>query len=110
MADAYAGELSGGQQKLLSLGMLLMSEAPVLLLDEPAAGVNPSLVAEQVALLRALRDEGRTIVLIEHNMEVIAGACDAVVVLHAGQVIARGTPAEIRRDTAVLRSYLGEPA
>jgi ABC-type branched-subunit amino acid transport system ATPase component len=72
--------------------------------------VNPTLVAGEVTLLRALRDEGRAIFLIEHNMELVADACDTVVVLHAGQVIARGTPAEIRRDATVVRTYLGERA
>ena len=110
VVDEYAGHLSGGQQKLLSLGVLLMTDPRVLLLDEPAAGVNPSLLAEAVALLKALRDEGRTILLVEHNMEVIAEVCDEVVVLGAGSVIARGTHAEIRREETVIRSYLGEPA
>ena len=91
VVNDYAGRLSGGQQKLLSLGMLLIADPQVLLLDEPAAGLNPSMVAQAVALLRALRDEGRTLLLVEHNMEVIANVCDQVVVLGAGAVIARGS-------------------
>jgi ABC-type branched-subunit amino acid transport system ATPase component len=109
-ANDYAGGLSGGQQKLLSLGMLLMSDPEVLLLDEPAAGVNPVLIEQEVAFLRSLRDEGRIIVLVEHNMEMIANLCDRVYVLDAGEVIAEGTPAAIRRDEQVMRSYLGQPA
>jgi ABC-type branched-subunit amino acid transport system ATPase component len=109
VVDEYAGRLSGGQQKLLSLGMLLMGDPQVLLLDEPAAGVNPSMIAQAVTLLRALRDEGRTLLLVEHNMEVIADVCDQVVVLSAGSVIARGSHDEIRRDASVIRSYLGDP-
>jgi ABC-type branched-subunit amino acid transport system ATPase component len=108
VADALAGQLSGGQQKLLAIGMVLMNDPRVLLLDEPAAGVNPVLVARQVTLLRALRDEGRVILLIEHNMELVGDTCDEVVVLHGGQVIAQGTPGEVRRDAAVRRSYLGQ--
>jgi ABC-type branched-subunit amino acid transport system ATPase component len=108
-ANDYAGDLSGGQQKLLSMGMLLMGHPRVLLLDEPAAGVNPALIERQVALLRALRDEGRIIVLVEHNMEMLSDLCDRVVVRDAGEVIAEGTPAEIRADVRVMRSYLGEP-
>ena len=99
-ANDLAGGLSGGQQKLLSLGMLLMSDCSVLLLDEPAAGVSPVLIEQEVAFLRSLRDEGRTILLIEHNMELIANLCDRVTVLDAGEVIAEGTPAEIRRERA----------
>jgi ABC-type branched-subunit amino acid transport system ATPase component len=109
-ANDLAGGLSGGQQKLLSLGMLLMSDCNVLLLDEPAAGVSPVLIEQEIAFLRALRDEGRTIVLIEHNMELIANLCDRVYVLDAGEVIAEGTPAEIRRNEQVMRSYLGQVA
>jgi ABC-type branched-subunit amino acid transport system ATPase component len=109
-ANDPAGLLSGGQQKLLSMGMLLMADPSVLLLDEPAAGVNPVLIEQQVAFLRGLRAEGRTIVLIEHNMEMVADLCDHVYVLDAGEVIAEGTPAAIRSDARVMRSYLGEPA
>jgi ABC-type branched-subunit amino acid transport system ATPase component len=109
-SNDYAGGLSGGQQKLLSMGMLLMSDPGVLLLDEPAAGVNPVLIEQQVAFLAALRDEGRTILLVEHNMEMVANLCDRVYVLDAGEVIAEGTPAAIRSDETVMRSYLGQPA
>ena len=101
---------SGGQQKLLSLGMVLMSDPRVLLLDEPAAEVNPVLIEREVAFLKSLRAEGRIILLIEHNMEMIADLCDRVYVLDAGEVIAEGTPEAIRRDEQVMRSYLGQPA
>jgi ABC-type branched-subunit amino acid transport system ATPase component len=109
-ANEYAGSLSGGQQKLLSMAMLLMAHPRVLLLDEPAAGVNPALIERLIELLRALRDEGRIIVLVEHNMEMVANVSDRIYVLDAGEVIAQGTPAEIRADERVMRSYLGEPA
>jgi ABC-type branched-subunit amino acid transport system ATPase component len=109
-AGDYAGDLSGGQQKLLSLAMLLMARPRALLLDEPAAGVNPALIERQVQVLRQLRDAGHIIVLVEHNMEMIADLCDRVMVLDAGEVIAEGTPAAIRADARVMRSYLGEPA
>jgi ABC-type branched-subunit amino acid transport system ATPase component len=110
LADRPAGGLSGGQQKLLSIGMAMMADPKTILLDEPAAGVNPVLVRQQVDLLRSLADQGRTVVLIEHNMDMIADLCDEVVVLDTGCVIARGTPAEIRRDARVMRSYLGQAA
>ena len=106
----YAGELSGGQQKLLTMGMLLMAKSDVMLLDEPAAGVNPVLIEQQIALLESLKAEGRTILVIEHNMEMISRICDRVFVLDAGEIIAAGTADEIRRDKAVIRSYLGLPA
>ena len=107
-ANDGAGQLSGGQQKLLSMGMLLMADPDILLLDEPAAGVNPVLIEEQVALLKSLRTEGRTILLIEHNMDMVASVCDRVYVLDGGEVLAQGTPDEIRSNPEVVRSYLGE--
>jgi ABC-type branched-subunit amino acid transport system ATPase component len=107
-AGDYAGDLSGGQQKLLALAMLLMAQPRVLLLDEPAAGVNAVLIERQIRLLRELRDEGRIVVLVEHNMEMIADVCDRVIVLDAGEVIAEGTPAAVRADARVMLSYLGE--
>ena len=92
------------------MGMLLMSDPAALLLDEPAAGVNPVLIEQQIEFLKSLRDEGRIVILIEHNMDMIANVCDRVHVLDAGEVIAVGTPAEIRANETVVRSYLGQPA
>jgi ABC-type branched-subunit amino acid transport system ATPase component len=91
-ANDGAGQLSGGQQKLLSMGMLLMEDPDVLLLDEPAAGVNPVLIEQQIALLESLRAEGRTILLVEHNMDMVASVCDRVYVLDGGEILAHGTP------------------
>jgi ABC-type branched-subunit amino acid transport system ATPase component len=110
LANHPAGLLSGGQQKLLAMGMALMSDPVLVLLDEPAAGVNPVLVERQVAFLKATAAEGRTVLLVEHNMEMIAGVCDDVVVLDQGRAIAQGSPAAIRSDARVMRSYLGEVA
>jgi ABC-type branched-subunit amino acid transport system ATPase component len=109
-ANGIAGTLSGGQQKLLTMGVLLMAEPKALLLDEPAAGVNPLLIDQQIGLLKSLRDEGRSILIVEHNMEMISSVCDRVYVLDAGSMIATGTPAEIRANEDVVRSYLGQPA
>jgi len=108
-ANDLAGGLSGGQQKLLALGMLMMSDCRMLLLDEPAAGVNAVLVEEQIALLKAFRAEGRLIILVEHNMDMVAELCDCIYVLDAGEVIVAGTPAEIRGNAEVMRAYLGQP-
>jgi ABC-type branched-subunit amino acid transport system ATPase component len=109
-ANGMAGALSGGQQKLLTMGVVLMAEPKVLLLDEPAAGVNPVLIDQQIGFLKSLRDEGRSILIVEHNMEMISSVCDRVYVLDAGAMIAAGTPAEIRANDGVVRSYLGQPA
>ena len=92
------------------MGVLLMAEPKALLLDEPAAGVNPVLIDQQVGFLKSLRDEGRSILIVEHNMEMISSVCDRVYVLDAGSMIATGTPAEIRANDDVVRSYLGQPA
>ena len=92
------------------MGVLLMAEPKALLLDEPAAGVNPVLIDQQVAFLKSLRDEGRSILIVEHNMEMISSVCDRVYVLDAGSMIATGTPADIRANEEVVRSYLGQPA
>ncbi|HKG37533.1 MAG TPA: ABC transporter ATP-binding protein [Conexibacter sp.] len=106
-ADEYAGNLSGGQLKLLSLGMAMMARPQVLLLDEPTAGVNPSLIGRLIDPVFERRPVGQTIVLIEHNMDLITSHCDEVYVLDAGRVIAHGTPDDVRRDERVVQAYLG---
>ena len=102
--------LSGGQRKLLELARLLMAEPKALLLDEPAAGVNPSLLELIIDRIRALHAQGRTILLIEHNMDMVARLCSRVVVMAAGRLLAAGPPAEVARDPAVVGAYLGDPA
>jgi ABC-type branched-subunit amino acid transport system ATPase component/ABC-type branched-subunit amino acid transport system permease subunit len=107
MANEYAGTLSGGQLKLVSLGIALMNDSQVMLLDEPTAGVNPVLIHRITRTLKDLCAEGRTLACIEHNMQVIAGICEIVYVLDAGQIIATGSPSEVRRDPAVIAAYIG---
>jgi branched-chain amino acid transport system ATP-binding protein len=102
--------LSGGQRKLLELARVLMAEPKAILLDEPAAGVNPSLLELIIDRIHALHAQGRTILLIEHNMDVVARLCGRVVVMAAGRLLASGTPAEIARDRAVVGAYLGDAA
>jgi ABC-type branched-subunit amino acid transport system ATPase component len=107
MADAPAGSLSGGQQKLLGLGVAVMSDPRAVLLDEPAAGVNAALIESLVRFADELKAEGRVVVLVEHNMDVIARICDRVIVLDGGRTIMTGTPNALRADAEVRRAYLG---
>jgi len=107
LEDEYARELSGGQRKLLELGRTLMTDPDILLLDEPMAGVNPSLTDHLLDRLHHLNDEGMTIVIIEHDMDIIMNHCDRIVVLHEGATLATGTPEEIQDDIQVLEAYLG---
>ncbi|GBD29635.1 Lipopolysaccharide export system ATP-binding protein LptB [bacterium HR32] len=105
--DRPAGELSYGQQKLLSLAMVVLREPEVVLLDEPAAGVNPVLVEEMGRHLRALNAAGLTFVVIEHNMEFVMRTCHRVAFMAEGQVVTAGRPEEVQRDPRVLELYYG---
>ncbi|MBD2293747.1 ABC transporter ATP-binding protein [Anabaena sphaerica FACHB-251] len=108
-ANDYAGGLSGGQRKLLEMGRALMTNPKLILLDEPAAGVNPKLIDDICdRILRWNREDEMTFLIIEHNMDVIMSLCDRVWVLAEGQNLAVGTPTEIQRNTKVLEAYLGE--
>lgn len=103
-----AGDLSFGQQKLLEFAMALMSEPKMLLLDEPTAGINPTLINGLMDRLRRVNAElGVTLLVIEHNMRVIMGLADKVVFLHLGEKLAEGAPSEIARHPAVVNLYLG---
>jgi branched-chain amino acid transport system ATP-binding protein len=102
--------LSGGQRKLLELARILMADPEVILLDEPAAGVHPTLLELIIERVLQLNRSGKTILLIEHNMDVVARLCGRVVVMAAGRMLAEGRPDEISRDPAVLDAYLGGPA
>lgn len=105
-----AGNLSGGQKKLLELGRTLMTEARVVLLDEPGAGINRTLLAQIADLIRRLnRERGYTFCIIEHDMDLIAQLCDPVVVMAEGKVLAQGRMEEIRRNQSVQEAYLGAP-
>jgi len=102
--------LSGGQRKLLELARVLMAEPKAILLDEPAAGVNPTLLELIIDRILELNAGGRTILLIEHNMDMVARLCSRVVVMAVGKLLAEGRPENVARDPAVVGAYLGDAA
>lgn len=103
-----AATLSGGQKKLLELGRTMMADPKLLLLDEPGAGVNPTLMRQLTGYIRRLAAErGVTILLIEHDMDLVMSICDPVIVMSEGRTLAEGTPETVRRDPRVLEAYLG---
>ena len=106
-ADAPAGSLSYGQRKLLAFAAALMPDPGLVLLDEPAAAVNPTMINQMKQHILALHRQGKTIVLVEHNMDVVMDISQRVVVLDHGQKIAEGTPEAIRRDPRVIEAYFG---
>jgi branched-chain amino acid transport system ATP-binding protein len=97
-----------GAQKLLEVIRALMARPRMVLLDEPAAGLNDAETAELASLLRAVRDSGVTVAVVEHNMSLVMGVADQVIVLDLGTVIASGTPAEIQRNPRVIEAYVGQ--
>ena len=108
LRDAYAGSLSGGQRKLLELARALMTDPSVVLLDEPVAGVNPTLARDLLDRIDRLRGErGITFVLVEHDLETVFSRCDPVVVLAGGKKVCEGPPKSVQEDTRVLEAYLG---
>jgi ABC-type branched-subunit amino acid transport system ATPase component len=107
LADEYAGNLSYGQQKLVEFARMLMRNPSLILLDEPAAGVNRTLLNDLLQVVRDLRDRGHTMLLVEHDMKVVMGLCELVFVLDHGEKIAEGPPGVIQADERVIEAYFG---
>ena len=107
MAEAPAGMLSYGQRKLVELAMVLAQDPKVILLDEPAGGINPTLIGQMGERIRELNQRGVTFLVVEHNMEFVMGICDVISVMEGGTVIAHGEPEIVRSDPRVLDAYLG---
>ena len=110
LASARAETLSGGQKKLLELARVLMSDPRIILLDEPGAGVNPTLMQELVGHIQHLQGLGRTFLLIEHDMDLVMEICNPVIVMSHGRTLMEGTPRQVRNDPRVIEAYLGDPA
>ncbi len=106
--DVAATDLPMGSQKLLEIVRALMARPRLLLLDEPAAGLNDAETEELAALLRAIRDTGISVIVVEHNMSLVMGVADQVIVLDAGSVVASGSPRDIQQDARVIAAYVGQ--
>jgi ABC-type branched-subunit amino acid transport system ATPase component len=105
--DNEAAALSGGQKKLMEIGRALMAEPKLLLLDEPVAGVNPTLAAEIAGHIATLRDEGMAVLVVEHHMDFVASLCDPVIVMAEGRLLTSGRFAEVAADPRVQEAYMG---
>jgi len=106
-ASQIAGSLSGGEQQMLAIGRALMANPRVLLMDEPSEGLAPQIVAEVMATIRKLKEQGLSILLVEQNAKLVFGVADDIVVLNSGRVVLEGSPADLSRRDVDLRQHLG---
>ncbi|WP_438267260.1 ABC transporter ATP-binding protein [Halorubellus salinus] len=107
LANEYAGNLSGGQRKLLEMARALLTDPDMLLLDEPFAGVNPTLEERLLEHIHELRNQGYTFLIVEHDMDLIMENCEKVIVMHQGRILTEGTPEDVRNNEDVIEAYLG---
>ncbi len=107
LGEEEAGNLSGGQMKLLELGRALMSDPKMILLDEPGAGINPTLLGEIVERIAALNERGITFLIIEHNMDLVMTLCSPIIVMASGKLLMQGSADEVQNDPRVLEAFLG---
>jgi branched-chain amino acid transport system ATP-binding protein len=108
--EDYAGELSGGQRKLLEMARALMAEPKLVMLDEPMAGVNPALTQSLLEHIKDLKKDGTTVLFVEHDMHMVRNISDWVIVMAEGKIVAEGPPAQVMKDQAVIDAYLGAHA
>jgi len=105
--EDFAGSLSGGQRKLLEMARALMADPELVMLDEPMAGVNPALKQSLLGHVKSLREEGRTVLFVEHDMDMVRDISDWVIVMAQGQIVAEGPPDSVMADQRVIDAYLG---
>jgi branched-chain amino acid transport system ATP-binding protein len=108
--EDYAASLSGGQRKLLEMARALMSEPKLVMLDEPMAGVNPALTQSLLEHIKGLKNDGTTVLFVEHDMHMVRNIADWVIVMAEGKIVAEGPPAQVMKDQAVIDAYLGAHA
>lgn len=108
LKDEYAGNISTGQKRLLEIARTMMADPEIVLLDEPGAGVNPTLMKKLIGYIQQLNEQGKTFLIVEHNMDLVMSICDPVIVMNAGSILTQGTPQEIKNDERVINAYLGD--
>lgn len=107
LKDMYAGNISTGQKRLLEIARTMMADPDIILLDEPGAGVNPTLMNKLIDYIRRLNEQGKTFLIVEHNMDLVMTMCEPIIVMNAGSILTQGTAQEIKNDERVLNAYLG---